>query len=151
MNRRHRLIQRWYEKHRTDELDHFARKEARNRDKGNEEKVDRITRAEELKRKARDEEVERERKKVKHDEYTAKVESIDVHLSRTYWENPENLKNITLEKIRRQIAWLRLKKVHIPAGLSSAKKADALQGLINILGGLSPETLQELTTSTSQA
>lgn len=127
---KHNDTERWYQEHHTDELNRFARKEARERDKGNEEKADRISRAEELKRKARDEEAERERKKVKHDEYTAKIKSIDVHLSHAYWENPENLKNITLEKIRQQIAWLRLKKIHIPAGLSSAKKADSLQGLL---------------------
>ncbi|KAH9836842.1 uncharacterized protein C8Q71DRAFT_907681 [Rhodofomes roseus] len=107
-------------------------------------KLGRVTRAEELKRKAREEEADRERKKAKHDEYHTKVDSIDVQLMPGYWESADNAKSITLDRIRLQLAWLRARKVHVPAGLSSAKKADALKGLIDILSGLPPETAREL-------
>ncbi|TFY60919.1 hypothetical protein EVJ58_g4836 [Rhodofomes roseus] len=113
------------------------------------QKLGRVTRAEELKRKAREEEADRERKKAKHDEYHTKVDSIDVQLMPGYWESADNAKSITLDRIRLQLAWLRARKVHVPAGLSSAKKADALKGLIDILSGLPPETARELSATAS--
>ncbi|TFY77189.1 hypothetical protein EWM64_g6822 [Hericium alpestre] len=146
---KHNSTEEWWVMHSTEELESFVQKEARALDTGAAEKAIRGELSATKKRKALEEVIMREKKRVKREEYTTKVDAIPSILDSTYWSDPLNFKIITLQAIRLQLAWLRARGVAVPAGLSGKNKIVGLQGLVDVLEGLSPEIIDRLTTNTS--
>lgn len=141
---KHNHTEEWWDIFGTAEMDRFSRKEARRLDTGEEERADRARLSSTKKRKAEDAVQVRKKKQAKLDDYKVKVDSIPVRLSPDFWSNPANYNTITRDDIKLQLAWLRARGVPVPPGVANAKKADRLQGLVDILRTLTPDFLQNL-------